>query len=67
MSRPELLVDEIRRLDEEMGSTRRELASRRRAAVTELHGLVGAVEAARLLGVSEAAIYKSIYASRKEA
>jgi hypothetical protein len=65
MSRPELLVAKIRKLDEQMGASRRELAASRRAAVAELFELVGAVEAARLLGITPAAVYKSIYAGRK--
>jgi hypothetical protein len=59
VSRPELLVAKIHKLDEQMGATRRELAASRRAAVAELFELVGA------LGVTPAAIYKSIYAGRK--
>jgi hypothetical protein len=65
MSRPELLVAKIRRLDEQMAQSRRDLAAKRRAAVGELFELVGAIEAARLLGVTPAAIYKSVYAGRK--
>jgi hypothetical protein len=58
----EALVAKIHQLDEQMGETRRELAAQRRAAVSELFELVGAAEAAKLLGISVGAIYKSIYA-----
>lgn len=65
MSRPEALVAKIRGLDAEMGKTRRDLAARRRAAVAELFELVGAAETARLLGITPAAVYKSVYAGRQ--
>lgn len=64
MSRPEALVAKIHRLDEQMGEARRELVAQRRAAIAELFELVGAAEAARLLGITPAAIYKSVYAGR---
>jgi hypothetical protein len=64
MSRPELLVARIHELDEQIGQARRELVAQRRAAIAELFELVGAVEAARLLGITPAAVYKNVYAAR---
>jgi DNA-binding protein H-NS len=64
MSRPEALVARIHELDEQIGQARRELVAQRRAAIAELFELVGAVEAARLLGITPAAVYKSVYAAR---
>ena len=64
MTRPEQLVAKIRRIEEQMATSRRDLAEKRWATVNELRELVGATEAARLLGITPAAIWKAKYKAR---
>ena len=59
MTTPAALVKRIRQIEANRDLSRREHAAARAEAIRELRELIGADEAARLLGVSRTAIYKA--------